>query len=162
MNSGGSHLKPFLTDEEFLRQFESTAWPREEWHHRQHVKVAYLYLRRFPLEAASVRIRERIKAFNAAKQVEESLTSGYHETMTQAWLRLVYFTLCEFGAVETADGFYEQNPQLWEKKVLRFFYNRERFMSAEAKAHFIAPDITPLPQSYKSQPALLKESHSCP
>jgi hypothetical protein len=145
-----------LSDEEFLQQFESTAWSVQEWHHRQHVKVAYLYLRRFPLEAASTRIRERIKAFNAAKQLAESWSSGYHETMTQAWLRLVYFTLCEYGPADDAERFYEQHPELWGKQVLRFYYTRERFMSAEGKAEFLEPDITPLPQSKKAPPELLK------
>ena len=82
-------------DTEFLKQFESTAWPLEKWHHRQHIKVAYLYLRRYPFAQAQARIRERIKAHNAAKQVHESLLSGYHDTMTQAWMHLVYFALCE-------------------------------------------------------------------
>lgn len=154
MNPAVENSQSALTDKEFIRLFESAAWPREEWHHRQHIKVAYLYLRQYPLKDASIRIRERIKAFNTVKQVEESLTSGYHETMTQAWLRLVYFTLCKYGAAETADSFYEQHPQLWGKKVLRFYYTKERFLSAEAKANFLEPDITPLPQSQKSPPAL--------
>jgi hypothetical protein len=84
-----------MDDETFLKQFESATWPKAEWHHRQHIKVAYLYLRRYPLETATVKIREGIKAYNAAHNVEDTLLSGYHDTMTQAWLRLVYFTLCE-------------------------------------------------------------------
>ena len=135
------------SDEEFLQQFESTAWPLQDWHHRQHIKVAYLYLRRLPLEAASARIRERIKAFNAAKQVAESLSSGYHETMTQAWMRLVDLTLREYGPAETADLFYQQNPQLSEKKVLRLFYSRELFLSQRAKTEFVEPDLAPFPKS---------------
>lgn len=111
--------------------------------------MAYLYLRRYPLETASVKISQNIRAYNKAHGVEESLTSGFHETMTQAWLRLVYFTLCEYGPAENADAFFEQNPQLSEKKVLRLFYTRERFLSPEAKATFIEPDLAPLPQSRK-------------
>jgi hypothetical protein len=147
-------LRP-VSDEDFLAQFESAAWPYTAWHHRQHIKIAYLYLRRYPFAQAQIRIREKIKAFNAAKQVPESLLGGYHDTMTQAWMHLVYFTLCEFGAAENADAFYEQHPQLWGKKALRFYYTKERFTSPEAKAQFAAPDITPFPQSKKSPPELL-------
>ena len=146
-----------IPDDDFLSQFESTAWPYSEWHHRQHIKVAYLYLRRYPFEQARIRISERIRAFNAAKKVPESLTGGYHETMTQAWLHLVYFTLCEYGPAENADVFYEQHPQLWGKKTLRFYYTKERFVTQEAKAKFLTPDITPFPQSKKSPPELLPE-----
>jgi hypothetical protein len=136
-----------MDDEDFLKQFETAAWPLEQWHHQQHIKVAYLYLRRYSLEKASVRIREGIKAYNAAHKVPEGLSSGYHETTTQAWLRLVYFTICEYGPTENADSFYEQSPQLQQKKVLRFFYTKERFMSPLAKAEFVEPDVTPLPKS---------------
>ena len=136
-------------DEKFLEQFESTVWPKEDWHHKQHVKVAYLYLRHYPLEAAAARLREKIKAYNAAKKVEESLLSGYHETMTQAWLRLVHFTLCEYGPAENAEDFYAQNPQLSQKKILRFFYTKELFTSPKAKVEFVSPDLIPLPQSKK-------------
>jgi hypothetical protein len=69
--------------------------------------------------------------------------------MTQAWLRLVQLTLCEYGPAETADVFFEQNPQLSQKKVLRLFYSRELFMSPRAKAEFLEPDLTALPRSGK-------------
>jgi len=136
-------------DDTFLEQFEATTWPLEQWHHRQHIKVAYMYLCRYPLGTASIRIREKIKAFNAAKQVPDGLSMGYHETMTQAWLQLVHFSLCEYGPAESADAFYESNPQLSQKKTLRFFYTRERFMTLEGKNEFLSPDVTPLPQSKK-------------
>ncbi len=138
-----------MNDEEFLAEFESCRWPLDQWHHRQHVKVAYLYLRRHSFDEAMARLRARIKAYNAAHQVPDDLTSGYHETMTHAWLLLIYFTLCEYGPAVSADAFYEQNPQLWQTKVLRFFYTRDCFLSARAKAEFIEPDLTPLPRSTK-------------
>lgn len=144
-----------VQDENFLAQFESTAWPLEKWRHRQHIKVAYLYLRRYPFAQAQARIRERIKAYNAAKQLPDSLTSGYHDTMTQAWMHLVYFTLCEYGPAENADAFFEQHPQFWGKKALRFFYTKERFLTEQAKAGFVAPDITPFPASKKPPPPLI-------
>ena len=96
------------------------------------------------------RIRERIKAFNASKHLPDELTSGYHETMTQAWLRLVHFSLCEYGPAENAEAFYEANPQLSQKKTLRFFYTKDRFQTMEAKAQFVEPDVTPLPKSRKA------------
>jgi hypothetical protein len=136
-------------DEQFLAEFEACRWPLEQWHHRQHIKVAYLYLRRYPLDAAMDRVRERIKAHNAAHQIPESPTGGYHETMTQAWMRLVHVALCEYGPAETADNFFEQHPELSEKKALRLFYSRELFMSPQAKIEFIEPDLAPLPQSRK-------------
>jgi hypothetical protein len=134
-----------MDDESFLRQFEECAWPFDQWHHRQHIKVAYLYLRRYPLAQAVDRMRESIKRFNAAHRVPEGLDRGYHETLTRAWMHLVHFTLCQYGAAASADEFFEAHPQLWQMKVLRFFYSRECLMSAEAKAGFVSPDISELP-----------------
>ncbi len=136
-------------DEKFLVEFEAGRWPLEQWHHQQHIKLAYLYLRHYPFDEAMGRIRAGIKAHNQARGIPELPERGYHETMTQAWLRLVFVTLQEYGPSETADKFYEQNPQLSEKKVLRLFYSRELFMSPQAKAEFVDPDLAPLPRSKK-------------
>ena len=144
-----------MTDEEFLCQFEAGCWPLEQWHHKQHIQLAYLYLRRYPFNDAMTRLREKIKAHNAAHQVPEGPASGYHETMTSAWLSLVYVTLCEYGPADNADAFYERSPQLSEKKLLRLFYSRDLFMSPEAKVSFVTPDLAPLPQSRRASPPLL-------
>jgi hypothetical protein len=144
-----------IDDAKFLEQFESATWPLGSWHHRQHIKVAYLYLRRYPFEQAQAHIREKIKAYNAAKQVPDGQFAGYHDTMTQAWMHLVYFTLCEFGPAENADAFFDASPQLWGKKILRLYYGKDVFTSLEAKANFMPPDITPFPKSKKSPPPLL-------
>jgi hypothetical protein len=60
-----------IDDEAFLAEFEACRWPMDQWHHQQHFKLAYLYLRRYPLDAAMDRIRERIKAHNAAHNSED-------------------------------------------------------------------------------------------
>jgi hypothetical protein len=139
-----------MDDATFLRQFEECTWPLDQWHHRQHVKVAYLYLRQYPLAQAVDRMRESIQRFNAAHHVPEALDRGYHETLTQAWMHLVHFTLCQYGPAVSADEFFDAHPQLWQMKVLRFFYTRERLMSAEAKARFIDPDLSELPVAKKA------------
>jgi hypothetical protein len=132
-----------------LATFEAGHLPLTDWHHQQHIKVAYLYLCRYPFDVAMTRIRDRIRAHNAVHHLPDLPTSGYHETMTQAWLRLVHVTLCEYGPAESADSFYELNPQLSQKKVLRLFYSREVFMSPRAKFEFVEPDLAPFPRGHK-------------
>jgi len=132
-------------DEIFLRKFETAALPREEWHHREHIKVAYLYLLRYPFEQAIEMMRAGIKKLNAAHGTPETPTRGYHETMTQAWVRLVRVTLDEYGPGRNASDFFEQHPQLSQPKVLRLFYSRELITSAAARANFLPPDLAALP-----------------
>lgn len=135
-----------INDQDFLEQFENHCWPLADWHHRQHIKVAYLYLRKYSFDDAARRLCDGIRSHNAANKIIDTPTSGYHETMTQAWLRLVDFVLKQYGPENTADGFFDAHPELWQAKVLRLFYSRERFMSAEAKRQFLEPDIVPLPR----------------
>jgi len=140
-----------VNDDEHLRQFEDQSLPLDLWNHRAHLKVAYLYLTRFSFDEALQRLRAGIKAYNAAHNIGDSLTSGYHETMTQAWLRLVYATLCQFGAAASADAFFNAQTQLSQTRTLLLFYSRDRIMSPEAKASFITPDLAPLPRSIDCQ-----------
>jgi hypothetical protein len=138
-----------MTDDELLRQFEDCTLPFNEWVHRAHVKVAYLYLTRHPFELAAEKLGEGIRAYNAAHHVPDEPTRGYHETMTLAWLRIIHTTLCVYGPADSADDFVDGQPQLREKKNLRLFYSPELIMSARAKREFMEPDLTPLPRTVR-------------
>jgi hypothetical protein len=138
-----------VDDETLLARFEDCTWPLEDWHQREHIKIAYMYLCRHPLAAATDKMRAGVRAFNAAHQLPDLLHSGYHETMTQAWMHLVDVTLREFGPGENADAFVDKHTQLLSKRALLFFYSRDLIMSAEAKYGFMHPDLTPFPQSGK-------------
>ncbi len=140
-----------MSDVNFLQQFETQSLPKEQWNHRAHLKVACLYLARWPFDEALVRMRDGIRAYNAVQGILDTPTGGYHETMTQAWLHLVHLTLCEFGPIESADAFLDTQTQLLSKRALLFFYSRDRIMSAEAKREFVPPDLTPFPQSVKNR-----------
>src|SRR5215469_2638701 len=124
-------------DDLFLNQFEDRSLPFAQWTHRAHLKVAYLYLTRMEFDAAAQKVCDGIRAYNAANNVPESPTSGYHQTTTMAWLHIMAATIIEYGPAATADEFLDGQPQLTQKKILRLFYSRERFMSREAKSTFL-------------------------
>jgi hypothetical protein len=139
-------LNPLMDDATFLKRFEACQFSPDQWHHREHIRAAYLYLRRYPFKRALQRIRQGIQALNASQHVPESRTRGYHETMTQAWLSLVFLILREYGPEKTAEKFYQEHPELGQKRALRFFYSQKQLMSARAKAVFVKPDLAPLPK----------------
>jgi hypothetical protein len=134
-----------MNDEEHLRRFEDHSLPREEWTHRAHLKVAYLYLLRLPFSEALDHLRTGIKAYNAAQGIQDTPTGGYHETLTQVWLQLVYTTLSQFGPAENADAFFEAQHQLASKRTPLLFYSHDHLMSPEARCSFVTPDLAPLP-----------------
>lgn len=136
-------------DEIFLQQFEERTLPYAQWTHRAHLKVAYLCLTRLDFDTAAQKVCDGIRAYNAANNVPESPTSGYHQTTTMAWLHIMAATIAEYGPAATADEFLDGQPQLTQKKILRLFYSRERFMSPEAKTTFVTPDLASLPVKNK-------------
>ena len=140
-------------DDVFIQQFESCTFPFDQWHHRAHVKLAYLYAVRFGHAIAAGKLRAGIRAYNTANHVPDLLTSGYHETMTMAWLHIIHATIQVYGPRATADEFFDFHPQLGQKKILRLFYSPELFMSPAAKREFVAPDLTPLPKPPNTTPA---------
>jgi hypothetical protein len=66
--------------EVLVRDFEGCTLPKAEWTHPEHLTVALWYLRHYPREEASGRIREGIRRFN----LSHGNTSGYHGTIGQA------------------------------------------------------------------------------
>lgn len=137
-----------MDDGQFLKSFEDLTLPFDQWTHRAHVKVAFLYLKAHPFPQALAKMRKGIKAYNAANKVVESATSGYNETTTHAFLHLIAATMAAYGQAmptPTADAFCDTHPQLMTRNSLRFFYSPARRMDPRAKTEFVEPDLAPLP-----------------
>ena len=135
-------------DAEFLARFEAGALPRAEWTHAAHVRVAFLCLRaEAAFEMALGRIRRGIRHHNEAQGIANTETSGYHETLTQAWGRLVAAALAhDAGASADAAAFLSAHPGLLRQETLLEHYSRARLMSPEARAGWLPPDLLPLPE----------------
>jgi hypothetical protein len=134
-----------LTDAELLEQFEKCTLPRDQWLHATHVRVAYIYLSRCSFEVALEKMRSGIQSYNAVTGVVDGPHAGYHETITQAWLRLVASTMRHHDRGLDSDDFCRLQPHLLQRSLLRLFYSRTRIMSPAAKRSFIEADLAPLP-----------------
>ena len=128
-----------MTDDEFLARFENASLPRSKWNHAAHLRMAYLYLRNgSSWEEALPQVRERIRYFNAAHRNY----SGYHETITAAFLRIVYHRLHQTTeAAASFDAFQSQNADLFEGiTFLLRFYDKATLLSPDARVGFVPPD----------------------
>lgn len=134
-----------MTDEQLLEAFHAHTIPLSEWDHRKHLRLAWIHLSAYPFDDAVDRIRTGIRAYNAAVGVPEGLTMGFHETMTIAWMKLIDFTMREHGAETSSDAFFDAQPQLCVKQLLRLFYSKDQFVSERAKREFVSPDRTDFP-----------------
>lgn len=137
-----------MTDDEFLVVFENCSLPFEQWTHRAHVRAAYLYSSDNDLSAAIDQMRESIKRYNLATNTPEAIDRGYHETMTLAFMRLVFWANLTSGPHTSFQEFCDAHPELLTKSVLRLYYSPERIMTWEAKTTFVTPDLRQLPLSY--------------
>jgi hypothetical protein len=130
-----------LSDEAFVEAFEACTLPKEAFHHRDHIRLAWLYLRQNDFSAAALRIEQSIRRFAAHLGISEK----YHHTITIAWLRLVAAAMRKTAGNETVENFLERNPELLDQNFLYQFYSREHLFSDRARAGWTEPDLRPLP-----------------
>ncbi len=123
-----------MTDEEFVRAFERCEISNADFHHRDHVRLAWLYVRRYGA-AADHRIAAGIRNFAA----HHGKLDKYHETMTIAWMRLVE----PAAALKSFDEVTAAFPRLLDKGYVREFYSEELLSSAAARKTFAEPDKHP-------------------
>jgi len=128
-------------DEEFLAAMEAATWPGERFGHREHVRLAWLYLRREGLEAGAARIRGTIQRYATSL----GAAGKYHETMTLAWCAHVYGALRETPGLESFEAFLAAHPALRDSRLLERNYRQETLGSEVARREWVAPDVAPLP-----------------
>jgi hypothetical protein len=131
-------------DDEFIARFEDCTLPNTEFHHRDHVRLAWLYLRREPILKALTRFTDGLKRFAHANGHD----GLYHETITWAYLFLVHQRIATGPTgqtTETWDEFAARNPDLltWRPSVLADYYREETLASDLARKLFVFPDRQP-------------------
>lgn len=129
-------------DARFRDDFESGAIAPEQFSHREHVRLAYIYLCEGSLEEAYVRTREAILSLLKRNHID---SAKYHETLTLAWLKAVRYFMSKTATADSAEQFIRQNPRLLDSKIMLTHYSPETLFSEEARAMFIDPDIEPIP-----------------
>ncbi len=125
-----------MSDDEFIRQFE--AGTLEAFHHRDHVRMAYLYLRRYPALDAMDRFCRALKNFAARQGHPEK----YHETITWANLLLVRERMARAATPQSWHEFCRANADLldWKNNILKRYYTEQTLASPLARTTFLFPD----------------------
>ena len=129
------------SDEDFLRAFEDLSYPAGQFHHREHLRVAWLYLQSGDASRAAERMAGGIRRFAN----HHGATQKYHHTLTLAWMRLVAAALVETPEGKTFEQFMAAHPELSSKDALAKYYSGELLQSAQAREGWIEPDLQPLP-----------------
>jgi hypothetical protein len=124
--------------ESFILGFEDGSLSKSEWTHSRHLVMALWYLRHHNRDEATTLIRDGIQRFN---ERQGNLT-GYHETITLAWVAVIELFLSVRDLDEPVSVLAgELLRQCGDKNYLLRFYSRERLFSDEARHRWVAPDL---------------------
>jgi hypothetical protein len=129
------------SDEDLLRAFEDLSFPADLFHHREHIRVAWLYLKSSDASRAAERMAEGIRRFAN----HQGATQKYHHTLTLAWMRLVAAALVETPEGFTFEQFMAAHPELCGKNVLAKYFSDELLQTVTAREAWVEPDLQPLP-----------------
>ncbi|HSR51652.1 MAG TPA: hypothetical protein VLV83_12555 [Acidobacteriota bacterium] len=126
-------------DLKLIGALEDLTLSPEDFGHVNHVRAAWTYLSRLPLDRALVRFRETLKRF--AKHIGKP--DLYHETITAAYFYLIHERMQGYED-ESWQAFRRRNPDLlrWKGGLLERLYSPRRLQSELARRHFILPDVT--------------------
>ena len=127
-----------MTDAEFVRAFENCALPPGSFHHADHVRLAWLYLRDKPFAAALEAFCVGLRRF-AASVGKPGL---YHETITWFYLLLIRERRARLAAGHAWEEFAAANADLldWKNSILKKHYREETLQSDFARRVFVLPD----------------------
>jgi hypothetical protein len=129
---------PAEAGHDLMERFIDTSLPASEFHHEQHVQVAWWFVREHGMPAALGEFTQAIRRFADAK----GATGLYHETITWAFLLII----AERQARTTArnwEEFAAAHPDLlvWKPSILNRYYSKELLSSDLARRTFLMPDL---------------------
>jgi hypothetical protein len=118
-------------------RFERCLLAKDEFHHRDHLAVAVVYLYASDFPSAMDRMRASLQRFAAHHGVHRL----YHETITRFWLQQAEQrldrSLCLSESVEKVQ------TELSDKGLVSRCYSREVLDSREAKERWLEPELNP-------------------
>jgi hypothetical protein len=132
--------RAWVDDEAFLDAFERGALRTHGFGHRDHLRMAWLYARRFGPDEALRRAETGLRRLAASSGHPQR----YSATRTAVWMSLVAHHLRQaphlsFGA------FLARYPRLLDGRLLDAHYSPELLASQESRARWVEPDRLPLP-----------------
>jgi hypothetical protein len=135
-----------LSLDELAARFALGTIPRAEWTHAAHLSIGAWHVDRFGPEEAIRRLRVGIRALNDRHGTANTDKSGYHETITVAYVRLIDQFLAVCAPSERIDARVDRLPRgpLGDRALLFAFWSRDVLMSPAARAAWTPPDLAPL------------------
>jgi hypothetical protein len=132
----------------FLAAFESGTLPKERWTHAAHLLAGACYVHRLGQALAIDHMRQCVRRYNEAVGGKNTATSGYHETITVFWIK-VLDTLFVQARPIARERFAALAVERYaaQRDLFRRFYNFDVIASAEARAVWMPPTLEEIEDS---------------
>lgn len=131
-----------------VSSFEAASLSKEEWNHSAHLAVATYYLLRYGGSETLELLRMGIGRLNEFHGVENSATSGYHETLTRFWLAVIVRYLQDHRSTYGSEPITQVRAVVEEfgdqRNLARDYWSFDVASNREARRSWVAPDIRSL------------------
>jgi hypothetical protein len=140
---------PWPTSDELddlVARFRARTLSKHEWTHRAHLAVGTWHVHAHGPAQALEFLRSGITRLNEAHGTVNGDNSGYHETVTRAYVHLLYDFIRRHPGPAVAGCVQAllADP-LAEKTALLRYYSRQSLGSVTARKGWVEPDLEPLP-----------------
>src|SRR5262247_2025038 len=102
-----------MTDDEFLAAFERLEVAKEDFHHRDHLRLAWSCLRYAAPPEALDRVRVAIRRFAEKHGVPQL----YHETITRFWIEHLASAMRTHPQAPDFDTLAHSRPEMLDKDL---------------------------------------------
>jgi hypothetical protein len=126
----------------FIAAFEGCTLPKTEWTHGAHLLTGACYVHRLGAEEALERMRACVRRYNESVGGKNTETSGYHETITVMWIKLLDGLRREAGEMERATFAALAVERFGARRdIFREYYDFDLVGSTEARLAWVGPTL---------------------
>jgi len=131
--------------DDLVARFQSRTLPKSEWTHEAHLAVGTWHVHRLGPDEALLRLRSGIRLLNDSHGTPNTDSSGYHETITRAYVMLLVAFIADRDGRPAADCAQAllASP-LVARDALLTYYSKDLLMSVQARLEWVEPDQCPL------------------
>ena len=132
-------------EQEIILPFINLTLPKEQWTHEAHLITCVWHLQHFSELETICLLRSRIIAYNLSVGGQNTTSGGYHETLTQFYVKIINKFLKENEKVN--QNLNEKCELLLQNEIsnrdypLRY-YTKELLFSLPCRAIWIEPDLS--------------------
>ncbi|GAA3632215.1 hypothetical protein [Flavivirga jejuensis] len=131
--------------ENLVEKFIDKTLPKTQWTHEAHIVVALWHNLNYNFHDAIKLIKTRIKNYNLAIGTQNTISSGYHETLTIFWMIITkdFMYRNDHKNIKIACNDFLQSTEALKETPFQF-YTKEILFSAKARRTWVNGNLKKL------------------